>query len=321
MLFIITGSERLLMDQRLEALKKEYPMTMEELNYIRLDCCEHSCRDLIAELTSVPFFSEYRMVVLTHPYFLTTEKGRNEKSEDLDALVQTLMNTDGATIAVIFAEGKLDERRQAVKKLKKVATNLTFDHLNGQQLKDACRQAFKRRQTSIDNQALDLLLQRAGDNLLHMQNEVDKLCLYAKKITIDDVRRLVVKPIEENAFELSNALLKRDLGRVLSIYRDLMAKNEEPIRLIAMIASSLRTLYQVKLLDRKGYNDKEIARYLDMNPFRLRYIRIDTPNFELDDILNLMAKLSHLDVQIKRGQIDKYQGLELFFMNLANERM
>lgn len=58
-----------------------------------------------------------------------------------------------------------------------------------------------------------------------------------------------------------------------------------------------------------------------MNPFRLRYIRIDTPNFELDDILNLMAKLSHLDVQIKRGQIDKYQGLELFFMNLANERM
>ena len=82
------------------------------------------------------------------------------------------------------------------------------------------------------------------------------------------------------------------------------------------MASSLRTLYQVKLLDRKGYTDQEIGKYLDMNPYRLRYIRHDSPNFELDDLMQLIQSLSDLDLQIKRGMIDKYQGLELFLVKL-----
>lgn len=317
MLFIITGAERLLMDQKLAALKKEYPLTSEDLNYISLDCREYSCQDIVNEVTSAPFFSDYRMVVLTHPYFLTTEKGRNEKEQEIEKLVDTLTKTDESMIAVIFWEGKLDERKKIVKRLRKQATSFNFDHLDASRLKSSTRQAFKKRGTSIDDDALALFLQRAGDSLLHIQNETEKLCLYSKHITLENIQTMVAKPIEENAFELSNALLRKDLARVLEIYHDLMIKNEEPVRLIALIASSLRTLYQVKLLDRKGYNDKEISQYLDMNPYRLRYIRMDSPHFELDDLLKLISQLSNLDVQIKRGQIDKYQGLELFFLNLV----
>lgn len=308
------------MDQRLAGLKNEYPLTNEDLNYVRLDCREYSCQELINEVSSVPFFSEYRMVVLTHPYFLTTEKGRNEKNEDIESLVDALCHTDESLVAVIFAEGKLDERKKLVKKLRKAGKSFDFGHPDASRLLASCRQAFKKRHTAIDDDALTLLLQRAGDSLLHIQNETDKLCLYASEIHLADVERLVAKPIEENAFELTNALLKRDLTRVLAIYHDLMKKNEEPVRLIAMMASSLRTLYQVKLLDRKGYNDQEISRYLDMNPYRLRYIRMDSPHFELDDILKLISQLSSLDLKIKRGQIDKYQGLELFLTSLNGGR-
>lgn len=317
MLFILTGQEQLLMDNRLVALKKEYPISEPDLNDTRLDCRDLSCQEIINEVTSVPFFSEYRFVVLTHPYFLNTEKGRNEKSEDIDRLVEALSHTSDDMIVVIYAPGKLDERRKATKALRKVATSFEYDHLEPHRLKATCRQAFKSRQTTIDEDALDLLLLRAGENLMKLQNETEKLCLYASHITLDDIKRLVTKPLEENAFELTGAMLKRDLNQVLTIYRDLMTKNEEPIRLIALMASSLRTLYQVKLLDRKGYNDKEIGKYLDMNPYRLRYIRQDAKNFELDDLLKLISDLSDLDVQIKRGLVDKYQGLELFFMKLV----
>lgn len=317
MLFIITGQERLLMDQKLAALKKQYPLTIEELNDIRLDCREVSCQELVQEVTSIPFFSDYRRVVLTHPYFLTTEKGRNEKEEDIEQLVTALAKTDESMVAIIFWEGKLDERKKSVKKLRKIAQSFDFPHPDAHRLRASSRQAFKKRGVEIEDDALTLLLQRAGDSLLHIQNETEKLCLYTDHITKDDVLRLVSKPLEENAFELTNALLKRDLAQVLAIYHDLMQKNEEPVRLIAMMASSLRTLYQVKLLDRKGYNDQEISRYLDINPYRLRYIRMDSPHFELDDLLRLMARLSELDTQIKRGLVDKNQGLELFFLNLS----
>ena len=319
MLVIITGTERLLMDQKLEALKKEYPLEVEDLNYIQIDCREVSCRDLIQEVTGVPFFSDYRMVVLKHPYFLTTEKGKSEKDEDIEAFIEALSQTDKSMIVVIFAEGKLDERKKIVKNLRKVADSFDFGKLDANRLRTSTRQAFKKREATIDEKALDLLLERVGDSLMAVQNEVNKLCLYTHHVTLEDVSQLVSKPLEENAFELTSALLQNDFAKIMAIYQDLRQKKEEPVRLIALMASSLRVLYQVKLLDRKGYNDQEISRYLDMNPRRLYYIRKDTLHFELDNILEMIAKLSHLDVAIKQGKVDKYQGLELFFLDLVKK--
>ena len=284
MLYILTGQEQLLMDQKVAALKKEYPIFEPDLNDTKIDCRDLTCQEIINEVTSVPFFSDYRFVTLTHPYFLTTEKVKNSLEDEIERLVDALCHTSEDMIIIIYAPGKLDERKKWTKALRKVAVSLEFNLPDSKRLKQICRQAFK--------------------------------CLYSSHISMEEVKKLVSKPVEENAFELTSAILKRDLARVLSIYRDLMTKNEEPIRLIALMASSLRTLYQVKLLDRKGYNDQEIGKYLDMNPYRLRYIRNDTQNFELDDLLKLIQSLSELDVQIKSGMIDKYQGLELFFMKL-----
>ena len=316
MLYLLSGVEQFLIDQKVASIKKEFPVFEPELNDTKLDCREHTCQELINEVTSVPFFSDYRLVTLTHPYFLTSEKVKGDKPEEIERLVDVLCHLSDDMIVIIYAPGKLDERKKTTKALRKVATSIEFDHPEPHRLKAICRQAFKARKTTIDEDALDLLLARAGESLMHLQNETDKLSLYASHLTLEDVSRMVSKPIEENAFELTNAILKRDVGKAFEIYRDLMTKNEEPVRLIALMASSLRTLYQVKLLDRKGYTDQEIGKYLDMNPYRLRYIRHDSPNFELDDLMQLIQSLSDLDLQIKRGMIDKYQGLELFLVKL-----
>ena len=37
----------------------------------------------------------------------------------------------------------------------------------------------------------------------------------------------------------------------------------------------MRLLYQVKLLDRTRYNDREIGQILSLNPYRLKYVRQD----------------------------------------------
>lgn len=93
--------------------------------------------------------------------------------------------------------------------------------------------------------------------------------------------------------------------------------NEEPIKLIVLIANSLRLLYQVKLLDRKGYNDQEIGKMLSLNPYRLRYIRQDGKDFEINELLEKLNELSQLDVDIKTGKIDRFKGLELFLIKMG----
>lgn len=319
MLIMITGEERLLMDQKVAALKQQYPITLEEMNFNRIDCRETPIDELLQEISGVPFFSAYRMIVLTHPYFYTTEKVKGEQAKETASLTEALCHTPDNIIVILFVEGKLDERKKQVKALRKAATVIECRHPDSHRLRSSTRQAFKKRHAQIDDAALDLLLARAGDSLLHIQNETEKLCLYTDHITLDDVYMLVNKPLEENAFELANALLKKNFAKVMGIYRDLRQKNEEPIRLIALLASSLRSLYQVTLLDRKGYNDQEIGQYLGMNPYRLRYIRMDSRNFELNDLLKMLSELSRLDISIKQGKVDKYQGFELFLLQLVKK--
>lgn len=317
MLYVIYGEERLLMDNRLEKLKEEYPIDMPELNLASFDCREVPLSVLSEEITSAPFFSQYRMTILYHPYFFTTEKIKGVSDKEIEAFCNLLFESDENHLIVLFQEGKLDERRKLVKQLRKLAQFFEAKHPDIHQLRATIRQGFKRRQATIDDDALELLIERAGHSLMQIKLEIEKLSLQHPHTTLSDVKLLVAKPIEENVFELSNAILKRQLDRIMDIYQDLMLKNEEPIRLIALIATNLRLLYQVSLLDRKGYNDKEISEYLDINPRRLPYIRKDCRQFELNDLLSLLDQLSKLDVAIKNGRQDKYQGLELFLLNVG----
>ncbi len=188
--------------------------------------------------------------------------------------------------------------------------------MTSQQLYRNVRESIKARGCSIDDDALELFLMRIPDDLLTTSKEIEKLCLYSKHIDRKAVDLLVTKRIEDNVFELTSAYLNKDFEKSFSIYRDLMMKNEEPIKLIVMIGNSLRLLYQVKFLDRKGYNNQEIAKMLSLNPYRLKYIRNDGKNFELKELLDKIEELSALDINIKTGKIDKYKGLELFLLNM-----
>ena len=187
---------------------------------------------------------------------------------------------------------------------------------NHYKLSDSTRQAIRRRDATIDDDALELLLSRLGDSLNNVALEVEKLCLYSKHITYDIVDELVSKPLDENVFALTSAILQKDRRKMFSIYHDLMILNEEPIKLIVLIAGQMRLIYQVKLLDRKGYNDKEIGKILGVNPYRLKYVRQEGKDFDLNELLQCLDDLSRLDVEIKTGKMDKKMGLELFMVRI-----
>ena len=178
------------------------------------------------------------------------------------------------TVFVIFSDVKnFDERKKIVKRLKKEAVYVTLDELSEQQLTGTIRQAIKKRKCLIEDDAMELLLSRVEHQLIKAMNEVEKLTLYTLHIKIEDVKMLVSKPIEENAFELVSAIMKKKQTLAIQIYKDLMTINEEPVKLIVLIANPMRLIYQVKVLDRKGYTDQEIAKMLAINPYRIKYLR------------------------------------------------
>ena len=316
MIFVIYGEESFLMEQKLQALKKEYNCSEEMMNLSTYRGDEDSIESVYEDLITPPFFTDKKMIVLKNLYFLTTKKLKKDNSE-IEYFEKCLDNDSKELIFVIYHVGKdFDERKKIVKRLRKEAKFFEIDKVNHYKLSDSTRQAVKRRNAIIDDDALELLLSRLGDSLNNVVMEVEKLCLYDKHITYEAVDKLVSKPLDENVFALTSAILQRDRQKMFSIYKDLMILNEEPIKLIVLIAGQMRLIYQVKLLDRKGYTDKEIGKILGINPYRLKYLRQEGKDFDLNELLKCLDALSKLDVEIKTGKIDKKMGLELFMIRI-----
>ena len=314
---VIYGEEKLLLDKKLDALKKKYKISEENMNIMTYWCHETAMSEIIADALTPPFLSEYKMIIMKNPLFLTTQKQKDVSEEDIDMLLDYLKHDNPTTIFVIYHDVKnFNERKNVVKTIRKLCHFYETTKLTSSQLYKSVRESILARKSTIDDDALNLLLSRLPDDLLTISKEVEKLCLYTDHIDVKAVNKLVSQQIEENVFELTSAYLNKDLEKTFRIYKDLMIKNEEPIKLIVLIGNSLRLLYQVRLLDRKGYNDKEIISMLSLNPFRLKYIRADGHDFDLPELLKKIDELSQLDIAIKTGKIDKYKGLELFILRM-----
>ncbi len=315
MLYFIYGTERFLMEQKLNALKKEFDCSDELMNLSQYRGDEDRIKDVFEDLITPPFFTENKMIVLKNPLFLTTRKIKKD-DEQLQYFEKCLADNNEVRLVIYLDGDDLDKRKKIVKQLLSSAQVFKFDKVNHYRLSDSTRQAVKRRQATIDDDALELLLSRSDESLQKVANEVEKLCLYSKHITYDIVDQMVNKPLDENIFDLTSAILQKDRRKIFMIYHDLMILNEEPVKLIIMIANSMRLIYQVKLLDRKGYNDKEIAKMLGVNPYRLKYVRQEGQDYDLNELLQCIDQLSKLDVAIKTGKMDKKTGLELFLIKI-----
>ncbi len=68
------------------------------------------------------------------------------------------------------------------------------------------------------------------------------------------VEDLVAKTLEHDAFKMLNAYLAHNNAEAIQIYHDLLRQKEEPIMLVGLLASNIRTMNNVFYLQKKGYH-------------------------------------------------------------------
>jgi len=317
MIYLVYGDQELLVNKMVDKIAKDTLNDIDEFNYVSLDAKKNSATQVLDELTSF-FFSSYKKVVsLTNSYFLTNNT--SEEPYDYNLLETYLEDeTDGTTFIISVYSQKLDEKRTIVKKLRSLSKVVEVNGVNKKELPRLVRQMFTKRNVEITDDALNELLSRLDLDMYQISNEVDKLSTYSNKIYLHDVEALTPKKLDDNIFDMIDAMFKKNSNKAFRIYNDLKSLGNEPVSLVSIIATQVRFLYQVLVLQNKGYNESNIANELSVHPFRVK-MGIDKvrnySEYELEDLLN---ELSKLDVQIKTGDIDRFVGLELFILKMSN---
>lgn len=253
------------------------------------------------------------MIVVENANFFS---GSNDTNIDTKRLEDYLSEPMESTVIIFVGYfSKLDSRKKIVKAMKTKGKVLEFKKLDNYGKTNFIKEQLRKNHVNITKDGENELISRLPNDLAIIQNELTKIYLYDDEITYEVVKKLVSKPLEDNVFELANAVVSHHTKKAFEIWNDLNVLNTNPIQLIAVLASQFRFLYQVKELHQEGYSEKEITEILQAHPYRVK-VSLDTSyRLKLEDMLTVLHQLATLDQNIKSGKIDKRLGFELFLMN------
>ena len=92
--------------------------------------------------------------------------------------------------------------------------------------------------------------------------------------------------------------------------------NEEPIKIVALLASKFRLMYQSSTLAKKGYTEESISEILKVHKYPVHLSILSGYKYNPKILLKYLNELADLDIGIKTGELDKELALELFILRL-----
>lgn len=313
--YILYGEQYPMIKKKLNKLLKDSLGEIDEFNVTRFSMDEDDITDVINEMNFLPLGTLKKAVIMDRVDFLS----KGAKKDIVDSLTSELKNDDSIDAYFIVRSGSIDENNKIVKFIKENGKIFAFLNLTNEQWPIYAKKYFVDHDKEIDDDAANELALRVDGDLNRFINEADKLCLYKDHIKLIDVLDLVSKPLEDDAFQISNALFRGDNASALAIYRDLkLFGSKATDSLIPMLGSQFRFISEVSYLYSKGLSNVEIANELNCHPYRVKMALQNSRRLSRNDIAYVLDNLYYLDYQIKSGQIDRFYGFELFLINFPN---
>ena len=276
------------------------------------DMEEVPLENALEDLDTYGFLSDKKVVIIENIEFLKYD----DFKKDFDHLFSYIKNPNPDNLLIIESE-KLNNTLKVTKELKKICKYQEI-HID---LKSYMKNAFK--DYKIDTNTMNLLEEYCLGDYSKLANECNKLKSYKaeeKVITKEDVIELVPKKLGDSkdlTFAFSRSLGLRDREDALRKYLELLSYDIEPISIIGLLASQIRIIYQVKLLENKRMSDKEIADQLgEKSDYRIRKTRELTKYYSEEELLKLMQQLADMDYKMKTEDVDGNHLIEMFILNI-----
>lgn len=230
-----------------------------------------SAKELIqSELTTLPFLSDKRLVVLED---FMVKIASDETSEDAtpvlsasnteEWIIDHIEDVPDSTI-VVFIQSKPGLTNKLYKKLLQVSTVRRFEELASTDL----RAYVKNRLPNIEFSAISKLLAYKNNHLASIDAEIEKLGLFKPEATITDadIETYVISDIETNIFRLLDGLLALDRATALRELKTLLLTNSV-FAIFSGLMSNLRRILYIHALLKGKYAPSEITEILEIKPF------------------------------------------------------
>ena len=305
MVYLLYGTNDFAIQKEIEKITKDF----DKMNISKHDLTEDDIKDVISDAETFSMFADNKVVIAENATIFTSSG-----NGDLEILENYLADINPNTILIFtINEEKIDERKKITKKIKKDYKLISFNQ--NETPNSLVRNLLNGYNITSSN--INLLIDRVGTNPLILENEVNKIKLYKddKTVTKEDIINLTTKRPEIDIFKLIDDIVMKNKDEALEIYNEMLKVNEEPLKIVILLASQFRLMYQAKELAKKGYSEKNISEVLKVHPYRVKLALQKGKKYKVETLLNYLNALADIDIAIKTGKTDKNLALELFLLN------
>ncbi len=323
MLITLVGPDRYSVGVALKTYLAKYApeeAALGDLNLTRLDGAKITPDDLTRAVQAIGFLAEQRVVIVEGLLSRFTSKAADEgRAEDKPAkgrgktdlglsegFAQVFGEVPETTILVLVERGGVAKNGSLYKAAARYGKVEEYIPPKGAALERWITNRCAEVGVKADYSAKATLAAALSD-LQMLANEIDKLALYVGEGgTIDErvLRDMSFASRQEDVFELTNAVARRDTKGALVQLQRLIEGGTAPEGILPALAWQVRTLVQVRdMIDNRvpeGYMAEKAA----MSDYVVRKTVGQARQFSMSKLMQIHQKLLELDHGIKTGRAE-----------------
>lgn len=308
MIYFFYGDEEFNISNKIKEFKSKLDKDFAEMSYKYFN--NPKFPDLISAIKSQPMMFGKMLVEINCLGYLSG-KSSDDKSFDDKQFKQLAeaLDCSSENVDVVFtaqippdSQKKIDKRKKIFKLLSKYNAQ-EFNQIPSYktaELEGWIKQQAKSKDLKISDEVAGAILFQVGSNLRMLDSELEKLKIYAGKspVTKEMIKEICVT--NEDLFVFIDYLVEGNKSKALLEYQKLLAK-KHPLEILSVLHTLLHGRIQIKAYSAKHSPD-EIAKIINMHPFRVKMEIQKLKNISLKDLVKLKNNLTDAEYKIKSGQ-------------------
>lgn len=172
----------------------------------------------------------------------------------------------------------------------------------------------------IEDDAVAALKELQGQNLLSIASELEKLMLFTEPadcIRMSDVEDVVARSLTASAFDLMDAIERKDIDAAISIVSESMQGGKKHYEIIGLLCWHLKRILKAKMLFTGGASEPQVGATLKIGArYRSEFFR-QVKAVDISRIKSRLGILLEADANIKRAKYDPGLVLEFTVIRLC----
>ena len=308
--YLFYGEEEYLKDYYTKALCRALGLEDDAMNLHRWQGKDVDVSAVIEQAMTMPFFADHRLILIGNSGLF--QKGGQEMAAALPALPEETI--------LVFSEEEVDQRSKLFLTVKSIGFPMKFDHPNQSSLMNLVVKRLDREGKKIRNSAMQLFLERVGDDMTYITLELEKLLGYTygrEAISREDVEAVICVQTENRIYEMIDAVAVKQQDKALRLFYDLLQLKVSAYSILAGIARQFRQIMVVQDLREQGFDQNAIVQKTGIRDFIVRKNLRQATHFTPAQVRQILETCAWAEQAGKTGRMQDVKAVELVLVQAS----